>query len=130
MQLIPLGDCAVLVVFKSKTVLAGLELAMELARRLVVSMPAGVSDIVPSYTTVAVHYEPTKVGHGEGSPYERVCAWIKTAPKSFIRSRKSRLVTIPVSYGGEDGPDIAEVVSPQSQRCANLGYALQTTIAP
>jgi KipI family sensor histidine kinase inhibitor len=110
MQLIPLGDCAVVAMFKAKTATAGLEQATQLARNLGASVLAGVTDIVPAYASVAVHYDPVKIPPGPGCPYDRVCAWIKAAPKAPARPAKERAtVMLPVSYGGPDGPDLGVV---------------------
>lgn len=111
MQLIPLGECAVLVVLKAKTATAALDLVTQVARGLNIAPPAGVTDIVPAYTTVTVHYDPVRVSEGIGSPYERICAWIKTEPKAALRAKDTRVVTVPVIYGGEDGPDLAAVAA-------------------
>ncbi|CAM3117117.1 5-oxoprolinase subunit PxpB [Rariglobus hedericola] len=112
MQLIPLGDCAVLVVLKAKTTTAALDAVTKLARALNAATLAGVTDIVPAFTTVTVHYDPARVAPGEGTPVERVSAWIKTVPAApaAVR-RKPAEVTVPVCYGGEQGPDLAVVAA-------------------
>ena len=52
-----------------------------LAQRLRDSHPIGVLDIVPAYTTLALHYDPAAVGSG-ASPYEALAetigTWLKT----------------------------------------------------
>ena len=55
MQLIPLGDCAVLAVVKAKNSNAALDAVAQLARSLNHQPLAGVTDIVPAFTTVTVH---------------------------------------------------------------------------
>lgn len=112
MQLIPLGDCAVLVVLKVKGGVAALDAVTQLALRLRLasSEAAGVTDIVPAFSTVTVHYDPSKVPPGEGAPVARVMRWIQSAPAVPAKlRRKPREVVVPVCYGGEHGPDIAEV---------------------
>lgn len=70
----------------------------------------GVSDIVPTFNTVAVHYLPghfavnTSVRHLEAE-IERV---LRHADLNG-GSTGGRLVELPVCYGGEFGPDLAEV---------------------
>ena len=112
MQLIPLGDCAVLVVLKVKGGVAALEAVSQLALKLRLAPPAGVTDIVPSFSTVTVHYDPVKVPAGEGAPVARVMRWIQSAPAVPAKlRRKAREVVVPVCYGGEQGPDIAAVAA-------------------
>ncbi|HEY8932739.1 MAG TPA: carboxyltransferase domain-containing protein, partial [Rariglobus sp.] len=68
MQLIPLGDCAVLAVVKAKNSTAALDAVAQLARSLNHAPLPGVTDIVPSFTTVTVHYDPAQVPAGDGAP--------------------------------------------------------------
>ena len=111
MQLLPLGDCAILVVLTAKTHAAALDAVERLAWALNAAPLAGVSDIVPAYTTVTVHYEPAQVPAGAGTPFERVRRWIQSAPAApaGVKRPPAREVVIPVCYGGEYGPDLAVV---------------------
>ncbi len=116
MQLIPLGDCAVLVVFKASSSTLALAAVSSLARSLKAMPLTGVTDIVPAYTTVAVHYNPATVvaGNVSGGPFETVANWIRTAPSAppaARRAKPAREVVVPVCYGGEGGPDIAAVAA-------------------
>jgi KipI family sensor histidine kinase inhibitor len=110
MELIPLGDCAVLVEIKAKTPKAALDEVTQLSRSLNVAPLAGVTDIVPSFKTITVHYDPAKVPVATGTPVAAVMAWIKTVPPAPKAQRvKPRSVVLPVCYAGEAGPDIGEV---------------------
>lgn len=111
MQLLPLGDSAILVVLTAKTHAAALELVERLAWALNNDPLVGVSDIVPAYTTVVVHYDPVKVPPGPGTPFERVQRWVQAAPSMPLATKRpaAREVVIPVCYGGEYGPDLAAV---------------------
>ncbi len=110
MELIPLGDCAVLVMVKAKSATAALDEVTQLSRALNVAPIAGITDIVPSFTTITVHYDPAKVPAGTGAPVAAVMTWINTVPPAPKAQRvKPRSVVLPVCYGGEAGPDIAEV---------------------
>lgn len=110
MQSTPLGDRAVLVTLRAKNAEAALAKTMALAAALNREPLAGVTDIVPAYSTVTVHYDPCGILAGECTPFDRVCAWINQMPKGAAKSAKAApVVEVPVRYGGEDGPDLAEI---------------------
>lgn len=79
------------------------------------SLP-GVRELVPAYTTVTVHYDPAAIAHA-GAPVEDLAGWlglrieqvVKSAGK--VKAAKTRVVEIPVCYGGEFGPDLARVAT-------------------
>lgn len=69
----------------------------------------GVSDVVPSYTSVAVHYQAEPQ---TGLPNFRTLSDDLTALIQAGVSpaeRAVRTIDIPVCYGGEHGPDLVEV---------------------
>lgn len=69
----------------------------------------GVTDVVPSYTSVAVHYhaEPLTGLPNFQTLSEDLAALIKSglAPAAHAQ----RTIDIPVCYGGEHGPDLSDV---------------------
>lgn len=69
----------------------------------------GVTDVVPSYTSVAVHYhaEPLTGLPNFQALSEGLAALIKggLAPATHAQ----RTIDIPVCYGGEHGPDLSDV---------------------
>jgi KipI family sensor histidine kinase inhibitor len=78
----------------------------------------GVLDIVPAYASVAVHYEPSAWSDAESAapPDERIAAQLlkialaqPTGPMASASGETERVVEIPIQYGGEHGPDLAEV---------------------
>ncbi|MET0261744.1 MAG: 5-oxoprolinase subunit PxpB [Rariglobus sp.] len=112
MQLSLLGDCAVVATVTARTSTAALDAVGLLAAALNAAPLPGVTDIVPAFTTVTVHYDPSKIPVGAGAPADRVMAWIKQAPSaSGVKRSKPREIVVPVCYGGEQGPDIAAVAA-------------------
>lgn len=109
MKITPLGDSAVLIevgndAAKVRNVASGLQRQNH----------PGVFDIVPAYTTVAVYYNPIEWSRsGAVSPYEAVCAWIMNTAEAIViaKSAPGNERTIPVCYGGEHGPDLAELAT-------------------
>ncbi len=110
MQLIPLGDCAVMVVFGAGRPAALVEEVAKLARALNHAPLHGVTDIVSAFATVTVHYDPAVLG--PGAAHEKVVAWIKAAPdRPMPRVAAANEVVLPVCYGGDNGPDLAAVAA-------------------
>ena len=103
----PLGDAAVLV----RLGIAIDEATHRRVRAAHASLTAepfpGVSDIVPAYTTVTLHYDPARVDPEALS--RRVRELVEQLPEEL--ALPSRLVRVPVRYGGEDGPDLAAVAA-------------------
>lgn len=102
-----MGDQALIVEFGDRVdpVLSA-EIAA-VAQRLRESRANGVLDVIPTYTTLAVHYDPAAVGAGT-PPYEALVetidAWLKTQTTATLPA--GRLVDIPVCYGGALGEDL------------------------
>jgi len=82
----------------------------------------GMLEIVPAFVTVTICYEPMKLRDpmtgksweyhsGSRSPYEMVCDILKRTVSNLdpADGGTSRVITIPVCYGGELGPDLEEV---------------------
>lgn len=69
---------------------------------------------IPAFTTVTIFYDPMKLSSFNKSdemPYDQVCHYIDQFMSGLIIDKpiESRVVEIPVCYGGELGPDIAHV---------------------
>lgn len=103
----PMGDQALIVEFGDRVDPALSAEIAAVAQRLRESRPIGVRDVVPAYSTLALHYDPTAVGAGT-LPYEALVAtiesWLKT--QTAVTPPASRLVEIPVCYGGAFGEDL------------------------
>ncbi|OZI62637.1 5-oxoprolinase subunit PxpB [Bordetella genomosp. 11] len=69
----------------------------------------GVTDVVPSFVAVAVHYAPGP--DNAGPTFAFLARRIETLLAAGIPDTDStaRDVDVPVCYGGEHGPDLAEV---------------------
>ena len=100
MTLKPLGDSAWLVEFPRLSGEVALARVMGLVDALEQSRPAGVLDVVPSFDSVAVHFE--------GDVGIKIREWIGSVTV-MDRLPNGRLLEIPVCYGREYGPDLEEV---------------------
>jgi KipI family sensor histidine kinase inhibitor len=82
--------------------------------------PGFVIDIVPAYTTVAVHYDAATLARTRGDAYAQVCAELGRCISRYdgvpVPADEGRLVEIPVRYGGADGPDLDDVARVTSLR--------------
>ena len=117
MMFTALGDTAVVVALGTGAGIdeATLPRVRALTALLEQNRPAGITDIVPAYATVTVFYEPGHLVPAGRRPYEQVCQFITDRARHLDAEAKrkpatsARLVEIPVSYGGEHGPDLEEV---------------------
>lgn len=116
MQITPLGDSALLVEL-GDAINESTHRRVQAAWKALAAEPlAGVSEVVPAYTSVTVFYDPWRVVQA-GAPPDGIVAWLgqqvrerlKDPPKTA--KGKPRRVEIPVCYGGDFGPDLGRVAS-------------------
>jgi len=102
-----MGDQALIVEFGDRVDPALSAEIAAVAQRLRESRTNGVLDVIPTYTTLALHYDPAAVGAGT-PPYEALVetidTWLKT--QTTATPPVGRLVDIPVCYGGALGEDL------------------------
>jgi inhibitor of KinA len=110
----PLGDRALLVTLADEV--ARIDVATTVRVRVAAARLRGaheaLTDVVPAYASVAVHYDPARVRCREGEPpHESLGRWVATRLEHSgdAGEEQSRLVEIPVRYGGEHGPDLASL---------------------
>lgn len=112
-QIVPNGDRALLVEFGRAVNPALNARARALAEYLLANPLPCVTDVVPTYVSVTVHFDAIAAAahFRTGNPLEalrplleKAVARAPTAPR-----RRPRTVEIPVAYGGEFGEDLAEV---------------------
>ncbi|TVT52813.1 allophanate hydrolase subunit 1 [Amycolatopsis rhizosphaerae] len=96
MKLLPCGDQAFLVEAEDAETVLGLYTALNETR------PDGITELVPAASTLLVRFDPRLVS--STSLAERLA---RTRPSSAGR-RGGELITIPVSYDGEDLAEIGE----------------------
>jgi inhibitor of KinA len=111
MQIEPLGDCAALIRLGDGIDEATHRLVRAAWERLAADPVAGTVDLVPAFTTLALHYDPARTG--SGAPYEAVRAALerRLARLEGDRPAAGKLVEIPVVYGGPGGPDLEAVAA-------------------
>ena len=109
----PMGDRCLIIEFESRVDPEINTRVRSVAQHLIIHPIEGIVDIVPAFTTVAVHYRPEAVRDGSPSqsPYRRLCQAIERSLARGVTPTDAgaRAVEVPVCYGGEFGPDLDEV---------------------
>jgi inhibitor of KinA len=105
-MMFPLSEYAVTIRFSTKVDEAVNDYVHRVAVFLEQQKKDGIFDIVPTFSSVTVYYDPLAVGN-----YEEMCEWLRTELERVeqVEAPPSRTVVIPVCYGGEFGPDLEEV---------------------
>lgn len=107
-QFEPLGEAALLLRFGDVLDVALARHVQSIARGLRATLPPGVLDLVPAYASLAVHFDPLKIN------LDAVAAWVRARLREGDTGRVVRTlrsIEIPVCYGGDYGPDLADVAA-------------------
>lgn len=86
-----------------------------LAARLAACRPPWLREIVPAYATLALFVDLDAMAD-DPAPLETATAWALAqdaapAPTGDIAPASARVVDIPVRFGGDDGPDLADAAA-------------------
>ncbi|MBS0487464.1 MAG: 5-oxoprolinase subunit PxpB [Proteobacteria bacterium] len=110
----PLGDCAALI-HCGEAIAADVNAqALAIAHALIDADLPGITDIVPAYASVCVRYEPGAwIGADAQSPFDRLAVRLGALVENAqpVAPIDAGLIEIPVSYGGEFGPDLDDVAA-------------------
>lgn len=111
-QIAPLGDRALVIEFGQRVDRDINARARAVAQQLLRTPLPGVTDVVPAFTTVALHYRPEAFAGGE-APYRQLCRHVEAILARGIALERTtmRVVEVPVCYGGEFGADLGEVAT-------------------
>jgi inhibitor of KinA len=106
-RIVPAGDSALIVEFAERIDPAVNARAIACAETIQAAALAGVRDVVPTYRSVAIYFDPLRTDlEGLTACLEREAAQLPGAPGATRRP-----VRIPVCYGGDLGPDLADVAA-------------------
>jgi len=103
-RLLPSGDSAITVEFSRHIDDAANRRVLSLDRTLAQEKLSGVTETVPTYRSLLVHYDPLQVGFGALS--EKLVALAQLPVPEVTNTRRW---CIPVVYGGEHGIDLEDV---------------------
>ena len=125
MTITALGDSAVVVSLGTGIDDSALPRVRALAEALERVRAPAILDVVPAFSTVAVFYDPVRLGGFAGKPLENVKRFINSCAQGEIVGPQggnpaagpaggggtAPVVEIPVSYGGDFGPDLEAVAA-------------------
>ncbi|MGF6309049.1 KipI family sensor histidine kinase inhibitor [Bradyrhizobium sp. i1.8.4] len=100
-RLLPSGDSAITVEFSRTIDDAANRRVLALDRVIATEPIAGITETVPTYRSLLVHYDPVQIGFDALG--EQLLARAAKARPTAISARRWR---IPVAYGGEHGIDL------------------------
>ena len=103
-RLLPSGDSAITVEFSRNIDDAANRRVLALDRELAAEPIAGITETVPTYRSLLVHYDPVLIGFEKLG--EKILALAQRPVPATTRTRRWR---IPVVYGGEHGIDLEDV---------------------
>lgn len=115
-RLVLAGDSALMVEFASATHGWGgpedidqttNQHVVALAHAIGQAAPPGVRDVVPAFTSLAVHFDPLRTDAGQ------LVALVEQLARTAVDAPaiESECVAVPVCYGGEYGPDLSGVAA-------------------
>jgi KipI family sensor histidine kinase inhibitor len=103
-RILPSGDSAITVEFSRNIDDAANRRVLALDRTLARDAIAGVTETVPTYRSLLVHYDPVQIGFDELGKKLTALSEMPVAPTTAARRWR-----IPVAYGGEHGTDLEDV---------------------
>lgn len=104
-RIVPLGDSSLLIQFGSDIDIPINQRVHALASLLEASPFEGMTETVPAYATLLVHYDPLAVSFTQARDFLRE----KLSQAEAAAARNPKRVEVPVRYGGEFGVDLEAV---------------------
>ena len=98
----PLGDSAAMIEFGDQISLEINSTVHALAFLLAEQPPAGIIEWLPTYAALTIYYDPLMLS------YRDVEQWLSQRVVGLVagQTQSSRVIEVPVVYGGEVGPDL------------------------
>jgi KipI family sensor histidine kinase inhibitor len=106
-RIVAAGDAAFIVELENRIDPGVNEAAIALATAIQTAALPGVRDVVPTYRSVAIHFDPLRTDYD--ALVARLNTWIGEEERSPVPHGDP--FPVPVCYAGEFGPDLAEVAA-------------------
>jgi inhibitor of KinA len=106
-RIVPAGDSAIVVELEERIDPAVNARVIRLADRVHAAAIPGIRDVVPTYRSVAVFFDPIR------TDYRRLVGWLEREvdQTGSAQVEERSPISVPVCYGGELGPDLAAVAA-------------------
>jgi inhibitor of KinA len=104
-RIVTAGDSAVIVEFEERIDAAVNSRVVALARSIQAARLGGILDVVPTFRSVAVYFDPLRTDFDKLSDRLRHAA----AGAGAVAATPSAPIRVPVWYGGAFGPDLGEI---------------------
>lgn len=117
MHISPLGDKALLLEIPGAIDEETLARIRALITQLDRARIPGLTDVVPGYSSVAVHYEPLVIT--QAAMRAAIAAAVEP-PVDPAVLQAPRTIEIPVAYGGDDGPDLDPLAARHAMSSAEV----------
>src|ERR1700722_16934438 len=118
-RIVPAGDSAIVVELEERIDPAVNGRVIRLADAISAAAIPGVRDVVPTYRSVAVFFDPVR------TDYRQLVSWLEREVDqpggTHVEARSP--ISVPVCYGGELGPDLAAVAAFASTSPDEVGVA-------
>src|SRR5690348_14803968 len=106
-QIEPLGDQALLLRWTDSADIAANRQVHLLAKKLRLAAPSWLIDCVPAYASLAIFFDsPAPSGNDPAAAVRDCLLAMLEQPEPAADDTQSRLIEIPVCYGGDYGPDL------------------------
>lgn len=103
-RILPAGDRGLIAEFGDTIDEAVNERVHRLARRLEKQRLRGITELVPTYRSLLIHYDPDRLS------YHRLCRVLKRCrPEGTLAGTGKRVLEVPCLYDGEDLPAMTEL---------------------
>ena len=106
-RIVPAGDSAILIELGSEIDPTVNDQVYSLASDIENTNINGVTDLVPTYRSLLVNYDPMAIGFNE--IYDVMNQIVENQSNRESADFEPVVIELPVVYGGEDGPDIENV---------------------
>jgi inhibitor of KinA len=104
-EIYPLGDMAITVRLSTQIIPEMNEQVQQFASLLITLEWPGIMDVVPSFSSVAIYYDPLWYSYHD--IHQRIVSLLQSLPIVSVASHN--IIEIPVCYGGEFGQDLSLV---------------------
>lgn len=101
----PAGDSALVIIFGNEISESVNKKVHAVANAIEKAKPEWLIEVVPTYTSIYVYYDPLKIN------YQEILKAVEPFLSAEPKEEEHRVVEIPTVYGGEFGPDIEFVAN-------------------